>query len=174
VNDNTHSPGGGPRRSPRWRAGALAATLAGTALLAAACGGGRPAAGKPAAYQLALAYARCMRSHGVPGWPDPSSSGTFDTGQIDLNSVLVNLAASACGQLPPGVHLQLSAAQQQALLKRGLKIAACMRAHGITNFPDPDVQSAKEGAISLGGGSITHNEMESPLFQAAQKACVHA
>src|SRR6266702_3504868 len=56
------------------RAAALAAALAGTVLLAAACGGGSP---RPAAspgqrlYQQALAYSQCMHSHGVPEFPDP-------------------------------------------------------------------------------------------------------
>jgi hypothetical protein len=64
------------RRRP-WRA-AVPAAAAGIALLAAACtgGGGSPAAGS-SAFQEALAYAKCMRSHGAPSWPDPNDQGQF-------------------------------------------------------------------------------------------------
>src|ERR1700722_18026420 len=30
----------------------------------------------------ALAFALCMRSHGVPGWPDPNGYGGFDKSQL--------------------------------------------------------------------------------------------
>jgi hypothetical protein len=71
----------GGRRPRVCRQGLLAAALAGTALLAAACGsGGPPAAAGTTAYQKALAYSQCMRSHGVPGFPDPQSNGAILTG----------------------------------------------------------------------------------------------
>src|SRR5215472_4555615 len=75
------SPGRG--RGLRWpwlrRTAALAA-MALIALLATACAGGPShdsATGGPTREQAALAYARCMRSHGVPGFPDPDSNGDF-------------------------------------------------------------------------------------------------
>jgi hypothetical protein len=180
MNDNTPRPGGRPRRSPPWRAGALAVALAGVALLAAACGNGgssadSSAAGGSKAYQQALAFARCMRSHGEPGWPDPTSNGAFSTSGIDLNSPQFSLASSACKDLRPtgGVHFQLSAAQQRALLKQGLKFAACMRAHGIPSFPDPDVQNVKAGGISFSttGLAPPGQKPNWPRFLAASRAC---
>jgi hypothetical protein len=50
-----------------WRA-VVPAAAAGIALLAAACGGGSslPTATGPPDFQKALAYAKCMRSHGAP------------------------------------------------------------------------------------------------------------
>jgi hypothetical protein len=47
----------------------------------------------------------------------------------------------------------------------GLELARCMRAHGITNFPDPSAS----GAIQLAPGSGLNPQ--SPAFQAAQAAC---
>jgi hypothetical protein len=44
-----------------------------------------------------------------------------------------------------------------------LAYSECMRAHGVTNFPDPDSQ----GRILFQGGM----NMDSPTFQNAQKAC---
>ena len=32
----------------------------------------------------AIAYARCLRSNGVPHWPDPDSSGVFDKSKLTL------------------------------------------------------------------------------------------
>ncbi len=60
------------------RAGTLA-VVAAVAVLATACGsavhvgfsGGSASAG-PAAFRANLAYAHCMRTHGVPNFPDPS------------------------------------------------------------------------------------------------------
>jgi hypothetical protein len=46
----------------------------------------------------------------------------------------------------------------------GVKFAACMRAHGLTNFPDP----GSTGAVQIGGAGLNP---ASPAFQAAQKAC---
>ena len=73
-----------PRRAwpPAARAAAAIIATAALALLAAACGGspsstgpgGSSNAGGPASSQAAVAYARCMRSHGVPDFPDPDSS----------------------------------------------------------------------------------------------------
>ena len=53
-----------------WRAGALAAVAA-TAVLATACGGSAPSTQSGPTYAQVLTLARCMRSHGVPGFPDP-------------------------------------------------------------------------------------------------------
>ena len=56
----------------------------------------------------ALQFAQCMRSHGVPNYPDPSaSSGATGTGTrrlppgIDVGSPTVQAAAKACGGLKP-------------------------------------------------------------------------
>jgi hypothetical protein len=151
------------------RAIVLAAVLAGVTLLTAACGsGGAPAAGQSKAYQKALEFVQCMRTHGMPTFPDPTSQGTVSDSQANVNSPQVLSAYGACRSLLPAGALQLSAAQQQELITKGLKFAACMRAHGITNFPDP----------SIGGSHISRRralaagiDPSSPLFQAAQRAC---
>ncbi|HUN31425.1 MAG TPA: S53 family peptidase [Trebonia sp.] len=72
----------GHRGRPR-RAGTLA-VLAAVAMLAPACSvvhvslGGSASAQSPA-YQAELAYAQCMRAHGLPFFPDPTSSGRSAT-----------------------------------------------------------------------------------------------
>lgn len=52
---------------------------------------------------------------------------------------------------------------EDAAFTQGLKFSNCMRAHGLSNFPDPSAG----GAIGLGPGL----NPQSPSFQAAQKAC---
>jgi subtilase family serine protease len=71
----------GDNRSP-WRAAAVAVVVA-VAVLTTACGvvhvhfgssGGSAAPGS-ATYRAELAYAQCMRSHGLPNFPNPNPSG---------------------------------------------------------------------------------------------------
>lgn len=169
MNDGT----GGSRARPRGgrppRAGVLAAVVAGIALLVAACGGGgggSSAAVGPAKYQKALAYTRCMRSHGVPNFPDPTSQGRFIPTGIDQRSPQVQSANFACRHLLPGGSGQRSAAQQKLFEIDNLKFAACMRSHGIPNFPDPTFQG--EGVMFNVPNGINP---KSPQFQSAQQAC---
>ena len=74
------------------RAGVLAALVVGVALLAAACGGGGGSPGKsrPKVHQELVAFAHCMRAHGVPDLPDPLPDGGFPrtgTGNSGLSPV---------------------------------------------------------------------------------------
>jgi len=115
----------------------------------------------------AVAFSQCMRSHGVPNWPDPvptpSGGYGYRTTGIDSHSAAFQGAWQACKALPSPWHStgqQLSPAQQQAWLNW----AKCIRGHGVPNFPDPTFSSG-EVRISGAGGS------SSPQFQTAQKAC---
>ena len=147
---------------------ALAAALAGTALLAAACGGSAaPVSAALTNYQKALAYSQCMRAHGEPGFPDPQPNGDLlINGPKDhLNGALMNSAGKACKHLMPKSP-PLTASQQQKLTAQALKFTACMRAHGLATFPDPKV-SANGIEMQVPQG-MTPN---SPVFKNAQLAC---
>jgi hypothetical protein len=156
----------GPRRAA---AGLLTALLAGTALLAAACGGGSAGSAGSAGsspYAKALAYTQCMRSNGVANYPDPNSKGQIlmqPNNGLDYGSPQLAHAAKACAKLAP--KITISAQQRQQVLSQGLKWAACMRAHGITNQPDP---STADGGVSV---TITKAEANLPQFPAAEQAC---
>jgi hypothetical protein len=83
-----------------------------------------------------LAYARCMRSHGVSRFPDPGPSG-FDLNGSAINpfSPAFRTAQDTCNKLLPGGGPPLQASRQQ---KRRLDaISQCMRTHGVPDFPDP-------------------------------------
>jgi hypothetical protein len=57
-----------------------------------------------AKHQAALVtYAKCMRSHGVPDFPDPQSNGTFDVGSLNVNSPQVQKADKACSSRGVGI-----------------------------------------------------------------------
>jgi hypothetical protein len=170
MNDDRNGDTGGSRgrrrRAGLRQAGVLAAAVAGIALLAAACGGGSSAAAGSATRQQLLAYARCMRSHGVPDWPDPTSQGTFVATGIDAASNQVKQANFACQYLLPNDGLPAASGAQEQLLRQSLKYALCMRSHGILNFPDP-VRAGDEGVAF----PIAGYDPGSPQVQSANKAC---
>jgi hypothetical protein len=114
--------------------------------------------------QKALLFARCMRQHGVD-MPDPTFSGGGVSiairGGVDPNKV--KAATAQCKRyLPDGGQSQKA---NPKMLERARKLAACMRAHGIRKFPDPDAN----GGISIKAGPDL--DPRSPAFQAADKAC---
>ncbi|HET7247601.1 MAG TPA: hypothetical protein VFJ07_22510 [Streptosporangiaceae bacterium] len=159
-----------PGRLPGARRPAvLAAALAGTALLAAACSGGSgvPVSARQANYQEALAYSQCMRTHGEPGFPDPQPNGDLliDGPKDHLNAALMNSASKACQHLMP-LGPPMTAAQQRKVTAEALKFVACMRAHGLPTFPDPKVDSRGiEVQVPRG---VAQN---SAVLKNAQQAC---
>lgn len=162
----------GGRRRPKLLGTALLATLAGGVLLVAACGGGgSQAAAGLTANQKTLAYSQCMRARGEPGFPDPQPNGNLlIQGPKDhLNGALMNSANRACQHLLPKGK-PLTAAQQSRLTTQALRFVACMRAHGLTNMPDPVVNS-QGVSFRITGRPGSGNGPSSPVFQAAQRAC---
>ena len=156
------------RDRPR-RAGVLAAVAAGIAVLTAACGGGSGnPAGSPAqsSFQKTLSYARCMRAHGAPNWPDPNSQGQFVKTQGNRADVTAPASADrACRHLLPNGGL-ITVAVQQKIAALALQFAACMRTRGITNFPD-----AATGSSGFEFRIPNGLNPRSPQVQAASQAC---
>lgn len=158
---------GEDRRSGLRQAMVLAVAV-GAALLAIGCGSGSdPAvAVGDKVYQRELAYAQCMRAHGDPGFPDPQSNGAFIStiaNRNDFHGRAFMSANKTC------VHLEgagITPAQQEQFTSQALRFAACMRAHGITNFQYSAPQPGHVGALGAPGADVN-----SPRFQAAQRAC---
>jgi len=156
------------------RAGVLAITV-GLVLLTAACGGSPSSSGGPSstgsggalsAYiSHQLAYARCMRAHGIPNFPDPGGDGHFnkhELRQLGISESRARAAGAACQNLLPAGQPPLTAQQQQDYLRA----AACMRSHGIAGFPDP----------SFSGGGVhfpipSGIDPSSPQFYQARHSC---
>jgi hypothetical protein len=165
-----------PHKSPK-----VSAALAVTAALAiAGCGSGTGpstavSSGASNTAKL-LVFSECMRSHGVPDFPDPGGAtpsgssisilGIALPSTIEVKSPAVQSALSTCQkQLAAGAP---QAGVSEAQKKAALRFARCMRTHGIANFPDPVFRNGRIG-LGIGAG----NNPDSPAVIAADKACGH-
>jgi hypothetical protein len=84
--------------------------------------------------EKAVKFAECVRAHGVPHFPDPGTSGDINFG-VDVSKQVFTSAVNACKSLePPGALSSHRSATQQSA---ALRFAACVRAHGVPDFPDP-------------------------------------
>jgi hypothetical protein len=187
MNDRRAGPRGRTGRPRWWRAGALAAAVAGTTLLAAACGGGSSTQTNTfapgATYTQALAFAKCMRKNGFPQFPAPDAQGNFNNEQIQAlgNSSQANNAIHVCRSVLPNAGTGLTVQQIQQIqaqnLSNAVKAAHCMRAHGITNFPDPAATSQASGVnwqpvmLAEQAGGFNQN---SPSYESAWHSCSSA
>lgn len=93
-----------------------------------------------------LAFAACMRSNGVPNFPDPNSSGVLpkrQVAQLAASSPRFVPAHKACEHLLPNSG-QPTPAQVQQAWKDMRSFARCMRSHGVPSWPDPTVTSAQD------------------------------
>jgi len=142
------------------------------ALLAAGCGGSpRSHVAQPGPTTTqggAVAFARCMRSNGVPNWPDPNGSGVFDKSkltsqQLGAGSARVQAGQRACNHLLPNGGNGPNAAQVQQMKAQALSFSRCMRSHDVPTFPDPDSSGRIPDRFGISQGS--------PKFQAANQAC---
>lgn len=167
----THLPGfirPGPPRPRPGRGLPLAATAAILGLLATACSSSpKPSASAPPTYQQMLSYAECMRTHGAPAYPDPVQAPGGVWAFLSTPGSEVNdppaAAAKACQKLEPK-QSELPAAAIRAAVQQGLKMAKCMRAHGISDYPDP---TTEDGGVSIARPA----DANSPQFKDAQQAC---
>jgi hypothetical protein len=114
----------------------LAATLA---IAITACGTNKPSSAGASVHPSFLSYSECMRTHGVPDFPDPAAGGGI---QISDNSGTIPQAPAfqsadrSCRKLLPGGGpgaQHASAATRAAMLRT----SECMRRRGIPGFPDP-------------------------------------
>jgi hypothetical protein len=120
----------------------------------------------------AAKFSSCMRSHGVPNFPDPGSGGGISVGPgsgIDPASPKFRAAQQACQNVLPNGG-QPSPQQLAKMQQKLLAFSACMRSHGVPDFPDPSF-SGGGAQLSLRGTPGSDLNPNSPRFQAAQTAC---
>jgi hypothetical protein len=148
------------------------------AVLAAGCGGGgasgvggvasTTAATTTTAQNGALAFARCMRSHGLPNWPDPTSGGEFDKSK--LRQLAYSVSQVRAVEDGPCSHLLQAPAPGPAITVADradyLHAAACMRSHGISDFPDPTFRT---GGVQTNIPSSINQDSSS--FKSAAAIC---
>ena len=167
------------------------------ALLAAACSGsgsstgsgGSPATGGSSTSASAVAYSACMRSHGVPNFPDPDSSGQLpkpDAHHLGVNSSQLQAAQQACRHLLPnnGDAINAGSVQQcmladdcpkplvQHVLNEERSFAQCMRSHGVPNWPDPTTDSRGRPVFAISISKDGFNPYSPPIW-AKGNECSH-
>lgn len=145
-------------------------------------GGSSPESKGQAIGQALIAYANCMRSHGVPSFPDPNPGAPMHVGAGTESSPAFKAAQAKCQKLmpggggPPGSGSPPSA-QTTA---HWLKVSQCMRTHGVSAFPDPATSGPSKSGGSANGVAIDHEGaifalsatiMQSPAFKQAAATC---
>jgi hypothetical protein len=143
-----------------------AVMLATSALLAGCGSGGRqPSGGTSAASQpdsSTIAIVRCYRAHGDPSFPDPvydPSDGRWHFG-ISPGSAPAS-TRQACQHLFPSVNS--SPPVPQAQFEQLVRLAECIRQHGVPTWPDP----SPDGAFGLPPSLLT----KTPAYVRAAAAC---
>jgi hypothetical protein len=164
---------------------AVTATAA-FALFAAGCGG----AGSPEVANVAtsttgtrttmqngaVAFTRCMRSDGVPNFPDPPRIGAqapkLTLQQLGVSDSKLQAAKRVCDHLLPngGSEPQETVQQTRARLANALSFARCMRRHGVARFPDPTAQ----GDLSVEMVKAQGIDVRSPAVLRVVQACLPA
>jgi hypothetical protein len=154
-----------------------AKTLAAAAvavLALAACG----TTGKPsgiadsAGSAPAVAWAECLRSRGVPDFPDPIPGHRAQfpdsaAGTLNSHAPAVLAAEKACQPQRAaiiGTKARPGDNQTAALLE----YARCMRAHGVPSYPDPTSGNNRQPSTGLSRAGI---DTRSPAFSSAARAC---
>jgi hypothetical protein len=132
----------------------------------------------PDSPQVKAAQRACQKLLPDGGTPRvQQQGGVADDGEMRTVITLVlagtlpagTLLAAGCGGSAQGPGVATVGAggtttAAQSGTGSGLRYAACMRSHGVRNFPDPD----RNGAIYIGPGVNTH----SPTYLAAQRECL--
>lgn len=122
-----------------------------------------------------LNFSKCMRSHGVPKFPDLTSTGMHigaDGAMLTVNGVSVSAPAFQSARqkcqkyLPSGI--EPGPAKQAQQYAQSLHFSKCMRSHGVSNYPDPQASTGSHGnnVVELRGVKL-----DSPVVRAALEAC---
>jgi hypothetical protein len=150
------------------------------ALALSACGSAakKPKTSKPGG--PFMAFSVCMRSHGVPDFPDPAAGGggIHLAAGINVNSPSFKSAQTKCFHVLPGGGPGAQKASKQEIAQ-AVKTSECMRTHGVSGFPDPISQLPNDpqnySQIGDRGGVIiaipNTIDAASPVFQHAAKVC---
>jgi hypothetical protein len=154
------------------------------AMAIAACGSSsKPRSSASSSYPQNIKYADCMRSHGVPNFPDPTTSGgginIKKSSGINLASPAFESAQASCVALLPGDGPLFENSHTAATEKQWLAIAECMRAHGVSDFPDPKtpppINPTGYAAVAIENGVAfafpTTIDAQSPAVRQAATRC---
>jgi hypothetical protein len=151
-----------------------ASTTSSSSSSSGSSGAGASSGGSASPDSQGVAYSACMREHGVPNFPDPKVTTRGNEVKVAVRvtpgitgNPKFNSAQKACAKLLPGggpgsgPDHQISPQEQSQFLKA----AACIRSHGVPNFPDPTFSG---GGVHVSQVGI---DIHSPQVRAAEEAC---
>ena len=180
------------RLAPRTAAAIIAAAAA--MLLAAACGGHPSATGSGSSSGASgqasspapsgsvnsqlVAFSHCVRSRGVPNFPDPqpgADNAKFPGAQqLGVSSSQLSRAENACQHLlPVGIDDQFPPAEVPMLLTGMRRFSQCMRSHGVPNWPDPTTDSEGRPFFDISAHGFSLRQAHSPQLGAKEAECQH-
>jgi hypothetical protein len=146
--------------------------------LATGCGGNSPtiAGSSPTKSAQTLAFAKCMRAHGVSNFPDPGASisgpynsigGMIIPTTINMQSPAFQRAMGSCRGLVSATLSAQGKPPVTATMKASLIAhAQCMRAHGVPGYQDPTFPASGGIAVTDAG-----TDPQSPAYKQAQAVC---
>jgi hypothetical protein len=181
-----------PLCGPGLRHGAIIATAV---LALAGCGGtrasenDRSSAGASPTSPSGRAYSVCLRSHGVPNFPDPGRGGQLpkaDAQRLGVSDATLRAAQHACrGVVPnPGAVINAGSVDQcmtvgvcprnlvGQVLNEELDFARCMRSHGVPNWPDPSVDSRGRPVFAISISKLGFDPYSRPVWAQGNR-CSH-
>jgi hypothetical protein len=161
---------------------------AGAVLLLAGCGASKnndtTGSGQQQPSQNIVAdayrYSACMRSHGVPSFPDPhvvvntptkQAIGIHPLPQTIASSPQFKAAQEACKGIMPAPGNGNAKERMEEGRARGqylLAFAQCLRSHGVQGFPDPTAQ----GQLTLAMIHAAGVDLQAPSVLTAAQACI--
>jgi hypothetical protein len=116
-----------------------------------------------------------MRAHGVTNFPDPKVSATATQTRITqvaprslVKSPAFKSANKACAALAPGPGGGGSSGHGGPGKQALLAFARCLRAHGLTTFPDPNAQGQITSEMITAAGIDLH----APGILTAARGCI--
>jgi hypothetical protein len=154
------------------RSAVVVAGLAAAALLTTACsssssgGSGTVSAAESAAYRANIAFAQCMRTNGVPDFPDPQPGSNFAVSGAPVGAAAQTASGKAyltCQHLLPNGSSSSNSSVSTQELAEGVALAECLRSHGEPTFPDPTVVN--------GGLNFDFTGVNTSQFKASVAAC---
>ncbi|MCO6009147.1 hypothetical protein NE236_29675 [Actinoallomurus purpureus] len=145
---------------------------------ATACGSGgsspavssSPTLGTAAKEAKARQFVECARKNGIPNVADPKVNAD---GDIDISpppgltkqSPIVQKVMKICGKYLDGVFTHENK-DSSADYDKALKLSACVRQHGVPNFPDPSPPTEGEGSKMHIGKNLDREAVDK-----AMRAC---
>jgi hypothetical protein len=108
-------------------------------------------------------FARCVRAHGLPDFPDPQVGSDGVPRLPDSAPDVPGVAQRACRAAAARIPARFTETQPvpTADFEKLLRLARCMRVHGLPDWPDPNPlgQFPIDGRIEHGGKQLLFSEL---------------